>query len=54
MTIGGSLVIFDVEGILVDSTALTLCSWQEKAGSARRPIAFTTSCSAYDLNFPDE
>ncbi len=29
MTIGHSLVIFDVEGTLVDSTALTLRCWQE-------------------------
>jgi phosphoglycolate phosphatase-like HAD superfamily hydrolase len=29
MTIGHSLVIFDVEGTLVDSTALTLQCWQE-------------------------
>jgi beta-phosphoglucomutase-like phosphatase (HAD superfamily) len=29
MTIGRSLVIFDVEGTLVDSTALTLRCWQE-------------------------
>ena len=29
MTIGRSLMIFDVEGTLVDSTGLTLCCWQE-------------------------
>ena len=29
MTIGHSLVIFDVEGTLVDSSALTLRCWQE-------------------------
>jgi beta-phosphoglucomutase-like phosphatase (HAD superfamily) len=29
MTVGHSLVIFDVEGTLVDSTAATLRCWQE-------------------------
>jgi len=42
MTIACSLVIFDVEGTLVDSTALTMGCWQETLQSFGFGFSFTT------------
>jgi HAD superfamily hydrolase (TIGR01549 family) len=42
MTIGRSLMIFDVEGTLVDSTALTLRCWQETLQSFGFEFPLTT------------
>jgi beta-phosphoglucomutase-like phosphatase (HAD superfamily) len=42
MTIARSLVIFDVEGTLVDSTALTVRCWQETLQSFGFEFPFAT------------